>query len=199
MNGERTRLVVSQGLDRAATEAACDRLMRAESGTVVVHHDLCAIAEGVVHRRLRSSDAEATDILELTHGCVSCTLREDVLPLLRRLADWPDVRRILPHLNPSMEPGQVCWTLAGVMVGDTTITDLVDIEAVLAVVDEDTWLADATSEEDLADRDLGATPTRSAPSRRSPSVRSLSPTRSSSPAGRATGGPPHGSPRSSTG
>jgi G3E family GTPase len=162
VDGERTRLVVVAGLDRAATEAVCDRLMRAESGTVVVHHDLRAIAEGVVHRRLRSGDAEATDVLELAHGCVSCTLREDVLPLLRRLADRPDVRRILLHLDPAMEPEQVCWTLASVIVEntaeDTTVTDLVDIEAVLAVIDEDTWLADATSDEELAERIPGATP-----------------------------------------
>jgi G3E family GTPase len=165
VDGERTRLVVVAGLDRASTEAVCDRLMRAEPGTVVVHHDLRAIAEGVVHRRLRSgsaeASAEATDVVELAHGCVSCTLREDVLPLLRRLAGRPDVRRILLHLDPSMEPEQVCWTLTSVMVGDTTVTDLIDIEAVLAVVDEDTWLSDATSDEnldELADRSLGATP-----------------------------------------
>jgi G3E family GTPase len=158
---ERTRLVVVAGLDRAATETVGDRLMRAEPGTVVVHHDLRAIAEGVVRRRLRSGDAEATDVLELAHGCVSCALREDVLPLLRRLAGRPDVRRILLHLDPVMEPEQVCWTLAGVMIGDTTITDLVDIEAVLAVVDEGTWLSDATSDEsldELADRGLGVPP-----------------------------------------
>lgn len=161
MDGERTRLVVVTGLARTATEAVCDRLTRAEPGTVAVHHDLHAIADGMVHRRLRSGGAEATDVLELAHGCVSCTLREDVLPLLRRLAERPDVRRILLHLDPVVEPEQVCWTLANALVGDTTITDLVRIEAVLAVVDEDTWLADATGDEnldELTERDLAAAP-----------------------------------------
>jgi len=66
VDGERTRLVVVAGLDRGATETVCDRLMRAEPGAVVVHHDLRAIAEGVVRRRLRSGDAEATDVCSST-------------------------------------------------------------------------------------------------------------------------------------
>ncbi len=148
-DGEHTRLVVVSGLVREATTAAADQLMRPGPEVVVVHQDLRAIGEGVVHRRVRSTAGETTEVLELAHGCVSCTLREDVLPLLRRLADRPDVRDVVLHLDPVMEPEQVCWTLASVLVGDTTITDLVDIQAVLTVVDEATWLADATSDETL--------------------------------------------------
>jgi G3E family GTPase len=118
-----------------------------------VHHDLRAIGEGVVRRRLRSVGAEETEVLELAHGCVSCTLREDVLPLLRRLSGRPDVHGIVLHLDPVMEPESVCWAL-------DSVAELITVEAVLTVIDEDTWLSDATSDSELAevDRDLGVTP-----------------------------------------
>lgn len=156
VEGERTRLIVVAGLDRAATQNVSDRLMQVEPGAVVVHHDLLRVAEGVVHRHLRWAESESSKVLELAHGCVSCTLREDVLPLLRRLAERDGVSRIVLQLDPLMEPEPVCWTLASAVVGDVTLSELVDVEAVVAVVDEGTWLVDATGDEDLADRELGA-------------------------------------------
>ncbi|GHF51047.1 G3E family GTPase [Amycolatopsis bartoniae] len=53
--------------------------------------------------------------LELAHGCVSCTLREDLLPLLRRLAGMPEVARIVLRLDESS------W-LADAM-GDDTLAE----------------------------------------------------------------------------
>ncbi|MEU3269332.1 GTP-binding protein [Saccharomonospora sp. NPDC006951] len=156
--GDRTRLVVVAGLDRGSTQVVSDRLMRAEPGAVVVHHDLRGLGEGVVRRRLWSAESASTEIIELAHGCVSCTLREDVLPLLRRLAGRPEVRRIVLHLDPVMEPEPVCWALANVVAGGGTVTELTEVEAVLAVVDEGTWLGDATGDEELADRDFSVIP-----------------------------------------
>jgi len=50
-------------------------------------------------------------VLELAHGCVSCTLREDLLPLLRRLARRPEVTRIVVRLDEAMEPEPVSWAI----------------------------------------------------------------------------------------
>lgn len=160
-DGERVRLVVVPGLDRRATELVGDRLLRAGPGGVVVHHDLRGLGEGTVRRRVRTTSEESTEILELAHGCVSCTLREDVLPLLVRLAGQPGTRRIVLLLDPAVEPESVCWALGTVAVGEVAVTDVLDIEAVLAVLDEGTWLADATGEacmEELADRGLDVIP-----------------------------------------
>jgi hypothetical protein len=44
--------VLVAGLDREATGAVATCLLRDAPGTVVVHHDLRALAEGVVRRRL---------------------------------------------------------------------------------------------------------------------------------------------------
>lgn len=154
--GERTRLVLVTGLDRTASDEVCDQLMRAGPGTVVVHPDLRAIGEGVVRRRMRTPSGDSTEILELAHGCVSCTLREGILPVLRELAGRPDVRRVVLHLDPVMEPEAVCWTLA-----DGGVTDVLTTDAVVAVIDEGSWLADATGDtslDELPDRGFGVTP-----------------------------------------
>lgn len=107
-------------------------------GSVLVRHDLCDLADGVVRRWV---DGELT-VLELAHGCVSCTLRLDLLPLLERLGG-----RVVVHLDPALEPEAVCFALREVDVR---------VEAVIAVVDRGTWLADATGEDALADRGLAA-------------------------------------------
>jgi len=145
-----TRLVLVTGLDRGATGWVASRLLHAEPGTVVVHHDMSALAEGIVRRRVRTEHGVPSEaVLELAHGCVSCTLREDTLPLLRALIAKPDVRRIVLHLDPGMEPEPVCWALHNVLVGDVTIAELATIDAVVAVVDEGHWLTAATGDEPL--------------------------------------------------
>ncbi|MFI7677560.1 ribosome hibernation factor-recruiting GTPase MRF [Actinophytocola sp. NPDC049390] len=145
-----TRLVLVTGLDRGVTGWVAGRLLREEPGTVVVRHDLSGLAEGIVRRTVRTADGPPSEtVLELAHGCVSCTLRLDTLPLLRALAAKPDVRRIVLHLDPGVEPEPVCWALHNVLVGDVTIADVATVEAVVAVVDEGRWLTAATGDEPL--------------------------------------------------
>jgi G3E family GTPase len=145
-----TRLVLVTGLGRGATARVAGKLLHSEPGTVVVHHDLSALAEGVVHRTVRTvHELPSETVLELAHGCVSCTLREDMLPLLRALIAKPDVRRIVLQLDPGVDPEPVCWALHNALVGDRTIADLASIEAVVAVVDEGGWLPAATGDEPI--------------------------------------------------
>jgi hypothetical protein len=51
-----TRLVLVTGLDRGATGWVAGGLMRAEPGTVVVRHALSGLAEGIVHRTVRTDE-----------------------------------------------------------------------------------------------------------------------------------------------
>lgn len=145
-----TRLVLVTGLDRGATGWVAGRLLHAEPGTVLVRHDLSGLTEGVVHRTVRSAGGPPDEtVLELAHGCLSCTLRLDTLPLLRALAAKPEVRRIVLHLDPGVEPEPVCWALHNVLVGDITVAEVATVEAVVAVVDEGHWLTAATGDEPI--------------------------------------------------
>ncbi|MEV0685940.1 GTP-binding protein [Nocardia sp. NPDC050378] len=133
-----------------------------DAGTVVVHHDLAELREGVVRRTVRTAGNVTTTVLELAHGCVSCTLRADLLPMLCTLAAREPVRRIVLALDPAIEAEALCHAIETVEV--TGVADRVDgpagrnvrIEAVLTCVDGNQWLADATGDEALADRGLAS-------------------------------------------
>ncbi|MDQ7804162.1 GTP-binding protein [Amycolatopsis sp. A133] len=154
----RVPLVLVSGLAAGPNAELAELLRAAGPGTAVVHHDLREIHSGVVRRRLRLGERDELTVLELAHGCVSCTMREDLLPLLRRLARRPEVTRIVVRLDEAMEPEPVSWAIRNVLVGDHPVRDDVDLRAVLTVVDCATWLADATGDDELADRNLQGSP-----------------------------------------
>ncbi|GAA1301766.1 ribosome hibernation factor-recruiting GTPase MRF [Saccharothrix xinjiangensis] len=130
-----TEVVLVAGL---ADHDVAEEVWRASPGSVLVRHDLRDLAQGVVRRWV---DGELT-VLEPAHGCISCTLRLDLLPLLERLGG-----RVVVQLDPALEPEAVCFALREVDVR---------VDAVVTVIDAGTWLADATGEETLADRGLDA-------------------------------------------
>lgn len=154
----RVPLVLISGLAPGPNADLAERLRLAEPGTAVVHHDLRQIHSGVVRRRIRLGDRDRLTVLELAHGCVSCTLREDLLPLLRKLSRMPQVRQIVVRLDEAMEPEPVSWALHNVLVGERPVIEDVDLRAVLTVVDCAGWLADSTGDDTLAERDLLASP-----------------------------------------
>lgn len=150
----RAQLVLVCGIVREDVRRTGD-LLRG-SRTVLVEHDLRRLSEGVVERRIVDDEdlGGAWTALELAHGCVSCTLREDLLPLLLRLGRDGSTRRIVVLLDPGMEPEPVTEALHSVVPEgeDVTVLDVVDIEGVVAVLDAETWLGDAGSADALIDR-----------------------------------------------
>ncbi|HEY4022391.1 MAG TPA: GTP-binding protein [Pseudonocardiaceae bacterium] len=156
--GSPTTLVVVAGLPDEATATLTEDLRSARPGTVSLHHDLSRVAQGIVLRRMRSSKQNTIEVLELAHGCVSCTLREDVLPMLRRLAAIPEVRRVVLRLDPVIEPDAVCWAIQQVPIEGRPVSDDVDIEAIVTAVDVGRWLAAATDDRELAEHGLAVTP-----------------------------------------
>ncbi|NEW52890.1 cobalamin biosynthesis protein CobW [Nocardia cyriacigeorgica] len=155
----RTPVVVVAGSSGRATEGV-DQVASAlgtATGTVVVRHDLAELREGIVRRTVRDGVRETSEVLELAHGCVSCTLRADLLPLLCTLAARDSVTRIVLALDPAFEAEAVCQAIDDVVVAgvvgrvDGPASRDVQIEAVLTCVDARTWLSEATGDETLAE------------------------------------------------
>ena len=96
------------------------RVWRDRPGSVLVRH---VAAEETVRRWV---DGVPTEI-ELLHGCVSCTVREDLRGLLKDFAG----HTVVLHLDPLLEPDAVRRKLG------------VDVECVITVLDAETWLDDA--------------------------------------------------------
>ena len=101
-------LVAGQGETEDIVDVLAD-----STGTVVVRHRF----DGqVVVRSVSTLDATSESPLELTRGCVACTVRNDLLILLRRLHRRSDVQRIAVVLMPWLEPEPVCWAINNVRV-----------------------------------------------------------------------------------
>jgi G3E family GTPase len=156
--GPETELVLVCGADRLATATVAAGLRRGRR-SVLVAHDLRGLGEGVVHRRVVEHDGEHDVVLELAHGCVSCTLREDLLPLLARLGRDPDVDHVVVLLDPGLEVDAVGAALHGLVPdgGDGPVTDVLRLGGVVAVLDAATWLDDAGSDDTLVERGLALT------------------------------------------
>ncbi|MCT7657922.1 ribosome hibernation factor-recruiting GTPase MRF [Mycobacterium deserti] len=135
------------------TNGVAEVLARA-SGTVVVRHEY----DGqVVVRSVTTAEGTTAWPLELVKGCVTCTVRADLLVLLRRLNRRDDVNRIAVQLMPWLEPEPVCWAVENVRVrvgpGYTDGPAALDvrIEAVVTCVDSSVWLSQAVGDDDLND------------------------------------------------
>lgn len=152
----RPELFVLSGLTRPGVEAVIGRMRALDPDVAVLHHDLRDITRGVVHRRLRHGADDMTTAVELAHGCVSCTLREDLLPQL--LALTGHAGRIVLHLDPALEPEQVCWSLLHVLVDGAPVTDSLDLRGVVTALDPGTWFDDATGAAALPERGLADLP-----------------------------------------
>lgn len=151
----RTPVVLVAGQD--GTDAAAGTLLR-RPGTVVVEHRF----DGQVLRRtiirLRDGDLViAEEALEMAHGCLACTIRNDLLVLVRKLHRREGVERIVVHLAPWLEPEPICWAInhTRVRVGpgyfDGAAARDVVIAGVVTCVDAVDWLGQALGEDELSD------------------------------------------------
>jgi G3E family GTPase len=128
------------GLAGAPMSAAALGLHCDLPGAVLLRHDI-----DVERRTLTRTIADLTgvlerDVIDLEHLCVSCAIREDVVPTLERLAALDRWEAVVTHLPLAADPTQVCrviepdhgrsrgFRVAGVVVGlegETVREDLV--------------------------------------------------------------------------
>lgn len=151
----RTPVLVVAG--QGDTEGVVTHLLR-RAGTVVVRHRF----DGhVVQRSLTSLREQVPvtteSVLELCHGCVACTIRNDLLKLLRQVHRWKGVQRVVVHLAPWLEPEPICWAINHVRVRlgpgfiDGPAARDVQIAAVITCLDAWQWLEQALGEDELED------------------------------------------------
>lgn len=133
-------------------------MLAEKPGTAVVSHrfDGHVIVRSIAMRH-RDRTLISEWPLEMAGGCVSCTIRNDLLILLRRLHRREDISRLVVHLAPWLEPEPVCWAIDNVDVHvgpgyiDGPAGRDVRIDAVVTTVDAAVWLAQALGDDDLDD------------------------------------------------
>ncbi|MBM0202358.1 GTP-binding protein [Micromonospora sp. STR1s_5] len=146
----RPSLTVLSGFWPAATFAVARALLAADESLLLVRHDLTGIRDGVVRRVVRSSTGIIEDEqVDLRHGCISCTLREDVLPTLVRLARSHPGHDLVLMLPEVVEPEAVAAACAHCLVDGAPITDLIRVDSYVTVLDAEHLLDGLASTDDL--------------------------------------------------
>ncbi|TDC83916.1 cobalamin biosynthesis protein CobW [Micromonospora sp. KC606] len=146
----RPSLTVLSGFWPAATYAVARALLAADPALLLVRHDLAEVREGTVHRVVRDGAGLLEDErITLAHGCVSCTLREDVLPTLARLARAHPGRDLLLMLPEVVEPEAVAAACAHCLVDGAALADLLRIDSYVTVVAAEHLLDGLASTDDL--------------------------------------------------
>jgi len=155
----RPAVTVLSGFSPAATGAVARSLLLDDPRLLLVVHALDDLADGRVRRLVRDAGGVLEDTtVDLVHGCVSCTLHEDVLPTLARLAREHPGRDQLLALPRAVEPEAVASACAQALADGVPVTDAVRFDSYVTVVDVDTLVADLETTDDLRDRGLHAAP-----------------------------------------
>lgn len=95
-------------------------------------------------------------LVELSNGCICCTLREDLLVEVQKIAERGDVDQIVIESTGISEPVPVAQTFS--YIDDEIGIDLTSIcrlDTMVTVVDAHRFINDMRSEDLLTDRDQG--------------------------------------------
>ncbi|RZT86019.1 G3E family GTPase [Pseudonocardia sediminis] len=95
-------------------------------------------------------------LVELTNGCICCTLREDLLETIGALADEGRFDQILVESTGISEPMPVAATFEWEFPDGTHLSEKARLDTMVTVVDASTFGTDMTTEDALADRGLQA-------------------------------------------
>ncbi|MEE2045200.1 GTP-binding protein [Nocardiopsis tropica] len=141
------RVVLVTGIHRSARGLSVDELLATSPGSVSVHHDLEEIGEGIVHRVVRDATGRVErEHVDLVHACASCTLREDLIPYLLRMAAEDPPGLCVVEAWDGVEPKLIAEAIAH--------EGALRLVAVVGAVDSGRLVEDLLSDDDLGDRGL---------------------------------------------
>ncbi len=126
----------------------------------VLVNDMAEVGmDGEILRAARSQGVEVVraeeKLVELSNGCICCTLREDLIEEVGRLADEGRYDALVIESTGISEPLPVAQTLCIDLEDGTGVADRVRVDAMVTVVDAARFPVDLQSGEDLGDRGLG--------------------------------------------
>lgn len=94
-------------------------------------------------------------MVEMTNGCICCTLREDLMVEVRQLAKEGRFDHLLIESTGIGEPMPVAATFSFRDENDQSLSDVSVVDTMVTVVDAANFLRDFDSHQSLNDRDMG--------------------------------------------
>ncbi|WP_194816302.1 GTP-binding protein [Nocardia sp. XZ_19_385] len=101
-------------------------------------------------------DRTEEKLVELTNGCICCTLREDLMEAVGKLARAGRFDQLVIESTGISEPMPVAATFDWEFEDGFSLGDIARLDTMVTVVDASTFLAEVVRGEALADRELEA-------------------------------------------
>jgi G3E family GTPase len=155
-------VTVLSGFLGAGKTTLLNHILRNRDGlkVAVIVNDMSEV--NVDAETLRRGDAQLSHteekMVELSNGCICCTLREDLMLEVSRLARDGRFDALLIESTGISEPMPVAETFTFVDEGGRSLSDLAEIDCMVTVVDAPNFLADFGSEDLLHERGEAAGP-----------------------------------------
>jgi G3E family GTPase len=131
---------------------------RAGLRVAVIVNDLAAVnIDAALVRDASALSHVEEKLVEMSNGCICCTLRDDLLTEIRRLAQEQRFDAILIESTGIAEPMPIAETFTFVDDDGTSLADVARLDTMVTVVDAFNFLRDYASSDALAERGLAAT------------------------------------------
>lgn len=101
-------------------------------------------------------DRTEEKLVELTNGCICCTLREDLIESVARLAAEDRFDHLVIESTGISEPMPVAASFSWEFENGFSLGSVARLDTLVTVVDASTFLSELSRGEALADRDLAA-------------------------------------------
>ncbi|PQO26787.1 GTP-binding protein [Blastopirellula marina] len=123
----------------------------------VIVNDMSEVNVDAALVRQGEAELSRTDekLVEMSNGCICCTLREDLLLEVGRLAREGKFDYLLIESTGISEPLPVAETFTFPDESGQTLSDFAQLDTMVTVVDAGNFLTDYTSWDDLVDRQVG--------------------------------------------
>ncbi|MEQ5840407.1 GTP-binding protein [Paraburkholderia acidicola] len=131
---------------------------RAGLRVAVIVNDLAAVnIDAALVRDAAALSHVEEQLVEMSNGCICCTLRDDLLTEIRRLAGEQRFDAILIESTGIAEPMPIAETFTFVDDDGVSLSDVARLDTMVTVVDAFNFLRDYACADALAERGLAAT------------------------------------------
>ncbi|MCC9599368.1 GTP-binding protein [Stieleria sp. JC731] len=120
-----------------------------------VNIDAALVREGLENNGNAELLRTDEQLVELSNGCICCTLREDLLIEVSRLAKEGRFDYLLIESTGISEPLPVAETFTFEGDDGTSLSQIAELDTMVTVVDAGSFMQDFGSWDDLADRRMG--------------------------------------------